>query len=954
MIRNFIILRLYLIASALLMSSVVSAQSWGYNNHRIAVSADGNNQPDVLHRWKTADPDDWGGTPAALAMIAKLKLQDKLVHYSYNNFIDSPPHTTAVNEMKIGVDGGINRWGFDASRFFDVSANNTAAINHLATELGKSTSSNRLYFIHMGPAEFLYRAVAKTIANGKISALSHVYLVSHSGYNENHLRRGDPNFDLTPVPASQKHHTWAEVQELSGNRIKYTKIKDQNGSHDPNVLWQSDKDWTVWHWMRDHADPNVAWLYQRMRANAKNSADISDAGMLYWLLVGDENGSPSKFETFIGNGIEVEDSGDCGLAESNGLLIIEGESFPTNGGWEIASDPVAAGGQYIQFMGANHYNSPNPAHNTEVKFQITTTGNYNVFWNMRQPDHAEGDKSNDAWLDFPDAIQTAKGNVITGFHKFVGRSKQVFGFNGALDIHSIGSAWLRVNFPTPGEYTLRLSGRSEEFQLDRIVIALGRTREEMEAEASVTAETRNCVQIDEDISLANIPSSISNSDLEVPVTVSYTADGSRDINVALKTPGETFITSKKVTVPNGSGQVTITVPLAQALSIANNYIADVSIRPVGTSWQSNIKTVRGTFDVKADAVQEAVSVVQAPTSVSDSQTDIAVTIAYTADGSRDLNVGIRSPQDAYIANKQITVPSGTGQVAVTVSLANPLPAASGYIVDLALRPVGGNWQTNLVRNKDTTFDVGSTAVSETFTLNAIQDVYLQGSTRYNTIDLRVEDGNRVSYLKYNLSSVTGQIATAKLTLGVGSDAGSGVVEILKGSSNSWTETNLSTSNAPASAGVLASKNATYSVGQSYTFDLDVSQIANSGYLSLIVRHGSGNDISFASSENANAALRPVLTIVTSGSSARTIEGLNESISNMKSVSFFPNPSKGVFKVECPKGALITLRNITGGLPISLKADVDNPIFDVSGIASGIYVIQISSEIGTTTSRLVIE
>ena len=66
-------------------------------------------------------PQDWGATPAALAILAKLKLQDKLVHYSYNNFIEAPAGPDAENQMKIGVDGAIRRWNFDSHLFFDVT-----------------------------------------------------------------------------------------------------------------------------------------------------------------------------------------------------------------------------------------------------------------------------------------------------------------------------------------------------------------------------------------------------------------------------------------------------------------------------------------------------------------------------------------------------------------------------------------------------------------------------------------------------------------------------------------------------------------------------------------------------------------------------------------------------------------------------------------------------------------
>ena len=272
------------------LPSVVYAQSWGYSSNRIAISADGNSEPDNGHKWPTGDPDDWGATPATLAILAKLQMQNKLVHYSYNNFIEAPAGPDEKNQMKIGADGAIRRWGFDGKLFFDVTRDPAAARNHLKAELTKSTAENRLYFIHMGPAEFFYQVVKEVVDEDHGAALAHVYIVSHSGYNDTHLRRNT-------------HHTIPQAIEYSKNLLKYRKIKDQNGEWDPNVLWNSKADFSPWYWLRDHSDPNMKWLYERMRAHAYGKADISDAGMVFWLLLGDEDGSPSKFKRFIGNGI---------------------------------------------------------------------------------------------------------------------------------------------------------------------------------------------------------------------------------------------------------------------------------------------------------------------------------------------------------------------------------------------------------------------------------------------------------------------------------------------------------------------------------------------------------------------------------------------------------------------------------------------------------------------------
>ena len=304
--------------------------SWGYDRNRIAISADGNSAPDDGHHWKTGDPDDWGATPATLAILAKLKMQDKLTHYSYNNFIAAPAGPDDKNQMKIGVDGAIARWSFDGNKFFDVTNQLNAAKAHLKAELVKSTSDDPLYFIHMGPAEFFYQVVKETVDQGDADSLKHVYIVSHSGYNDNHLRR-------------DTHHTLKQAIEYSGGRLNYKRIRDQNGKHDPNVLWNSEKDFSPWYWLRDHREPSMRWLYRRMQANKKGVADISDAGMLYWLLLGDENGSPDKFRAFIGDGIvgsnvlddaespdsisNLQTERDAAI-KSGKLLINEAEDFP--------------------------------------------------------------------------------------------------------------------------------------------------------------------------------------------------------------------------------------------------------------------------------------------------------------------------------------------------------------------------------------------------------------------------------------------------------------------------------------------------------------------------------------------------------------------------------------------------------------------------------------------------
>lgn len=441
----------------ILVPNDLESQALNYNNNRIAISADGNNQADnhPEARWPRADPDDWGGTPAALAIIAKLSKQDKLVHFSYNNFIDAPKHTTETNYMADGVNGAIKRWNYDASHFFDVPENPDAAIIHLAAEISKSTLQNPLYFIHMGPSEFFYLAIKQVIEQGNPESLNHLYVISHSGYNDNHLRR-------------KAHHTMEEAINLSGNRVKYKKIKDQNACDIPEKLWCSGTNFTPFYWMRDHNDESIQWLYSRMHFHPdRKGADISDAGMVYYLLFDDEDGNTSKLKSLFSNGIIVNNI----IEESNGLLIFEAERIKLQGAWKLGFDINASNGKYIYYDGPNAYKNVDLTHNISYNFKINNPGEYTVKWTMRQPEGERGtDKGNDVYIYLSDDVGYAGSKKLSNYEKFYSRSGNEFVLHGVVEVHELGHKWLTAKFPSAGQYTINIIGRSKGLQIDRIIM----------------------------------------------------------------------------------------------------------------------------------------------------------------------------------------------------------------------------------------------------------------------------------------------------------------------------------------------------------------------------------------------------------------------------------------------------------------------------------------------------
>ncbi|MEM9836036.1 MAG: S8 family serine peptidase, partial [Bacteroidota bacterium] len=179
----------------------------------------------------------------------------------------------------------------------------------------------------------------------------------------------------------------------------------------------------------------------------------------------------------------------------------------------------------------------------------------------------------------------------------------------------------------------------------------------------------------------------------------------------------------------------------------------------------------------------------------------------------------------------------------------------------------------------------------TLTLDAIHDAYLQGSSRYNTTELRVENGNRVSYLMFDISGATGPITSAQLVMEVGSDGGNGVITVHKGSSNNWTETNISNANKPSPIQQLGNLNTSYSGSNTYTWNLTPGAFSGNT-VSLIVRHDSGNDVSFKSSENTDVAGRPQL-VLEYGNALTTPDNDGSFraavLSSEKELRVFPNP-----------------------------------------------------------------
>ncbi len=225
-------------------------------------------------------------------------------------------------------------------------------------------------------------------------------------------------------------------------------------------------------------------------------------------------------------------------------------------------------------------------------------------------------------------------------------------------------------------------------------------------------------------------------------------------------------------------------------------------------------------------------------------------------------------------------------------------------------------------------------VEQTITLSPIQDAYLQGATGHNNGLVRIEQNKRTGYLMFDLSSINGTITKAELKFKVNSDSGNGNLNIHKGSSNTWTEANLSNTNKPSAGVILGSLNSTYGLGNVKTIPLSEGSISRDT-LSLVLSLTSGDDFAFASKENASNT-PPQLVITYEGAKLQSL------VSEKKNtISIFPNPVVDIVNISgVSNGSRITIFNSIGLLKKEIQLKDDQNSINIQDLPSGYYILNV--------------
>ncbi len=144
--------------------------------------------------------------------------------------------------------------------------------------------------------------------------------------------------------------------------------------------------------------------------------------------------------------------------------------------------------------------------------------------------------------------------------------------------------------------------------------------------------------------------------------------------------------------------------------------------------------------------------------------------------------------------------------------------------------------------------------SSTLTATLVDDAYLENGQPFNNDWLKLENASRVrtSFLKFDIRGLNGQqVQSAKLNLTVDSDPGNGTITASLGEGN-WTETTLTSNNAPVPTTLLDTVSGSFGQGQVISLDV-TSAISGDGFINLVLGYNAGgNDVWFSSSEGPAA------------------------------------------------------------------------------------------------------
>ncbi len=300
----------------------------------------------------------------------------------------------------------------------------------------------------------------------------------------------------------------------------------------------------------------------------------------------------------------------------------------------------------------------------------------------------------------------------------------------------------------------------------------------------------------------------------------------------------------------------------------------------------------------------------------------------------------------------LSATAGVGQVALNWNASNDNVGVTGYRIYRGTTQIGtvgtttSYTDTSVAANTTYTYTVraedaagnlsdpsnaanATTPASTILTLPAEADARVQESaatTNYGTSTLRTDGGTNLdtdSFLRFNVSGVTGTVASAKLRIFAYTSTVDGPA--VYATSPAWNESAINWSNRPArTSGAVDDKGA---ITTNTWVEYDVTQfVTGNGTVGLSLATTSSDGVDFRSREHTTATQRPELVVTTSGPDTQkpTTPGGLTAVAGTGQVALNWNASTdnvGVTGYRVFRGAaqVATLGNVTSYTDTSLAA-----------------------------------
>ncbi|RYD67999.1 MAG: DUF5060 domain-containing protein [Verrucomicrobiaceae bacterium] len=302
---------------------------------------------------------------------------------------------------------------------------------------------------------------------------------------------------------------------------------------------------------------------------------------------------------------------------------------------------------------------------------------------------------------------------------------------------------------------------------------------------------------------------------------------------------------------------------------------------------------------------------------------------------------------------RVSGPAGVSFATPTSSSTNASFSAAGTYV-LRLTASDGE----ISRSDDVTVIItSSSGGGQTLSFGATQDAYTENGAPKNVNSIRVESSSRkrIAYIQFDVQGIVSATnATLKLTETEDDSAGTMTLRLYAALSNNWSESTITSSNAPGKGALLDTFTGDISLDEEISFDASAFVTGPGSYTLILEADSSNKDVAFGASEYPVVAARPELVVTTGGASppnASPVVNAGADQTTSMGTSTAQVQLNGTASDDGqPTGSslAITWTSVSGPAAVSFSSST-SPNNQVTFTQAGSYVLRLTATDGALTS-----